>query len=98
MYHGTDAALQAQGYFERVVQQQDAPEEIPTIQVKNQTVTWLDLVGICYPQLSRSDRRRLIEQGGVRLNDQKQSEPLSIASYSSGDILKIGKRGYFKLQ
>ncbi len=98
LYHGTDVALQAQGYFERVVQQQDAPEEIPTIQVKNQTVTWLDLVGICYPQLSRSDRRRLIEQGGVRLNDQKQSEPLSIASYSSGDILKIGKRGYFKLQ
>ncbi|HNS65673.1 MAG TPA: tyrosine--tRNA ligase [Candidatus Woesebacteria bacterium] len=98
LYHGTDAALQAQGYFERVVQQQDVPEEIPTIHVKNQAVTWLDLVGICYPQLSRSDRRRLIEQGGVRLNDQKQLEPLSIANYSSGDILKIGKRGYFKLQ
>ena len=98
LYHGPVAATQAQQYFERVVQQQTAPEEIPTIVIGNQVLTVLDLIGICWPELSRSDRRRLIEQGGVRLNDTKLIEPLSTAIYRTGDIIKIGKRGYFKLQ
>lgn len=98
LYHGASAADQAQSYFERVVQQQTAPEDVPIISLNGQSLTLLDLVGTCCPEMSRSDRRRLIEQGGVRLNEQKLTEPLTTAKYQAGDILKVGKRGYFKLQ
>lgn len=98
MYHDDRAARAAQTTFEQVVQNQAAPEAIPTIKIKERSITVLDLVGICNPKLSRSERRRLIEQGGVRLNDQKLTEPLVKAEFSSGDVLRVGKRDYFELQ
>ncbi len=98
LYHGANDALEAQRYFERVVQQQSAPEETPVIVIGSQELTILDLVGICSPELSRNDRRRLIEQGGVRLNEAKQTEPLARAIFQPGDVLRVGKRGFFTLQ
>ena len=47
---------------------------------------------------SRSEARRLLEQGGVKLNDEKMEliiqTPLRI---KTGDILQVGKRRYLKL-
>jgi tyrosyl-tRNA synthetase len=46
---------------------------------------------------SRGEARRLIEQGGVRLNDMKLECPQSNVHVHNGDILKVGKRKFGRL-
>ena len=49
------------------------------------------------PNESKSFLIRLIKQGGVRLNDQKIHENEQ-PDFKDQDILKIGKRHWFKLK
>lgn len=47
---------------------------------------------------SRSDIRRLIQQGGVQLDGQKLTDPLQQVELKDGQVLRIGKRTVVKVQ
>lgn len=96
-YHDEARAQTAQQHFENTVQGGDKPTEIPVLHLENPTTSIVDLVAQARPGLSRSDIRRLVEQGGVELNDAKVTsvEPLTL---TSGTVLRAGKRTYFKLE
>jgi len=97
MYHDETAASEAEARFERVVQKKLAPDQIPSILLTDQNLSIIDIVGICQPNLSKGERRRLIEQGGVKLDDEKIIDPLIVLPIANGQIIKIGKRGYYSL-
>lgn len=106
LYHGPTAATQAEASFEATVQRGETPEEmtsltwgrggLPAGEAGEKTL--LDLVLFAKPDLSRSEAKRLIEQGGVELNEQKNKDPKSIIEDSGDIILKVGKRDYYKVQ
>ena len=57
-------------------------------------VEWLaenDLVA------SKSDARRLIDQGGVKVDERKIGKEERIVKLSSGTIVKVGKRKFIKI-
>jgi tyrosyl-tRNA synthetase len=47
---------------------------------------------------SRSEIRRLIQQGGVQLDGQKLVDPQLQVSLKDGQVFKIGKRTVVKVQ
>ena len=82
------AAQSTQEEFEKVVQQKQIPEELEKMQFEDNVSVFHALEG------SKSERKRLIEQGGVYLNGKKVTNPNQ--KLESG-TLKIGKRRIIKL-
>ena len=46
---------------------------------------------------SNSEARRLIEQGGVRLDDQRVEDPTEEIAPSDGMVLRVGKRRFARV-
>lgn len=93
------SAKDAQEHFERTVQQKELPQEIQEITlsaddegyVNEQLLVDLNLAS------SKSDAKRLFQQGGVEFDGVKITNPHSQTPIKNGAILKIGKRKIVKL-
>ena len=103
IYHGKEAALQAEKEFKRVFQQRELPEDIPDF---NLAPTMLDSQGFIWlPKLmllaglasSTSEGRRLIQQGGVKINGEKITDPAYKLVPLNGMVIQAGKRKYVRL-
>ncbi len=90
---GTDADRAAE-HFSTVHQKHAMPEDIPELKAKGKMNVTDALVasGLCS---SKSDARRQIEQGGVKVNDATAQDPNM--EVSKGDIIQKGKRHFVKL-
>lgn len=91
--HGAAASDAAQSYFESVFQSSRIPPDLPDIPVKSQNI--VDILVETKLASSKSEARRLIEQGGVQVNDEKIHDSSFILHDSS--ILKVGSRKFVKL-
>lgn len=90
---GEDAAQQGFDHFSKVIQGSGKPDEIEELSPSApDIVTVLIEAGFCK---SKSDARRTIEGGGVKINDTKvESVEVSV---SSGDVIQKGKRFFVKI-
>jgi len=96
MYHDASAADRAAAHFEKTVQKKEVGDEIEEI-VCDTIGTLFDFVvatGVC---ASKGEARRLIEQGGVHVNNEKVTDPVSPLNARAGTLIKVGKRKYFKV-
>jgi tyrosyl-tRNA synthetase len=96
-YHGEAEAKKAQEIFEKTVQNKEAPENIQPLAL-SPGATVQDAVMQSRIVKSKSDARRLIEQGGVQLDGNKLTDPSAVLPNSGKSTLKIGKRAYFKIK
>lgn len=99
MYHSTQAAQLAQENFEKTVQAGEIPNDIPRIKIGTQEISVLDLLKSCMPEESNTNLRRLLEQGAVELLPQREkpTDPYQNVAINTVDIIRIGKRKYFKI-
>lgn len=95
-YHGRAAADTARAEFEQKFSKKDYSEVADTLVVPAD-IALLDLVEKTGKFKSRSDIRRLIEQGGVTIDGQKLTDPKARVAVKSGQILKAGKLVVVKL-
>jgi tyrosyl-tRNA synthetase len=91
LYDGK-AAADAEEHFERTVQRREKPEEI-TLGTKSGKSLQDYLVENQLAK-SKSEARRLIDQGGVYINDKREKDANYIVR--EGDIIKVGKRRYIQ--
>lgn len=87
-----EEAENAQKVFESVFQKKDVAGEIPTIQIKENKLPLNDLLVQIDFAKSKSDARRLVDQGAVKINDEKKTtynEEITITD--SPLTLKVGK-------
>ncbi|HKX24041.1 MAG TPA: tyrosine--tRNA ligase [Candidatus Saccharimonadales bacterium] len=70
-------------------------ELTPTVTIEPGTYAVAELVVKAGLATSNSEARRLFEQGGIKLNQQKVSEPE--VTVASGDLLQVGKRKFAKI-
>jgi tyrosyl-tRNA synthetase len=95
--HGPDNAAAAEAHFRLVFQQSELPEDIPVLAVKaGQRL--LDLMTEHGLAKSKSDARRLIEQGGVRLAGEAAKDPNAIVPLDGDPVLQVGKRKFVRLK
>ena len=104
IYHGADAAQTARAGFDRVFREKDRPEDIPEMRLPAGAVrdgkVWLPrLLTETGLVASNGEARRLIEQGGVRIDDQVAGDPGAEFDPAAlpGVVLQVGKRRFLRL-
>jgi tyrosyl-tRNA synthetase len=99
-FHGQAAATAAEQHFGRVFRDHRAPEEMPVVERQAEEARGLSLIdalmALGFAQ-SRSEARRLVSQGGVRVDEVRASD--GDAFLSPGDhLVQAGKRRFARLR
>jgi tyrosyl-tRNA synthetase len=95
--HGVDAATRAEEHFTRVVREGRAPDDIREHRLPDGDPLHVPAVIADAFGISTSEARRLITQGGVRL-DGRQVEDLDLPREElAGTVLQAGKRRFSRL-
>jgi tyrosyl-tRNA synthetase len=94
LYHGSTAADAAVYNFEQVFSKGGVPDDIPETSMKHGE-TLLDL--LCREKMiaSKSDGRRLIDQGAISLDEQTVTE---IHAPAQQGVVKVGKRKFLRIK
>jgi tyrosyl-tRNA synthetase len=102
-YHGEEAARKAREGFQQKFQEKEFPNEpdvrlcLTTIDLKGDgTISLTDLVAKTGLVPSKSEARRLIIQGGLEVNGQKQTDANAVLTLVVGQAyqLKVGRRKF----
>lgn len=99
-FHSPSAAERAYEEFVTIFSKGGLPDDICEITISTadlQKPAVNVLVNIL-PNTSKSEIRRLISSGAVKINEVKVGEPNDILMLKENDILKIGKRQFFKIK
>jgi tyrosyl-tRNA synthetase len=102
-YHGAEAGQQARAAFQQKFQEREFPSE-PDVRLtltladlrEGQTISLVDLVTKTGLVPSKSEARRLIIQGGLEVDEQKQSDANAMLPIVAGRAyrLKVGRRKF----
>jgi tyrosyl-tRNA synthetase len=96
IFHGDEAAQNAEHHFRTVFQEGELPTEMPTYAVERPTNV-VDLLAATGLAKSKSEARRLIQQGGVRLGGEKLESIDDVVTVDRETVLQVGKRKFTKL-
>lgn len=95
LYHGDKKALSAQENFVAVYQKNQAPENLPQVYIKKGE-SLIDAMTKAGFANSNSEAKRLIIQGGVKINNRTVLDYNDLA-LDTEDILKVGKAKFAKI-
>jgi tyrosyl-tRNA synthetase len=98
-YHGSEAGTRAEATFDRVFVERALPVDVPCFSVSEDPVHLPAVLGQAFG-VSRSEARRLVAQGGVRLDGEPVAPDILDlpAAELDGRVLQAGKRRYVRLQ
>jgi tyrosyl-tRNA synthetase len=102
LYHGSGEGERAESRFDVVHRDREIPEEVQEISIPPELVDGGD---VWLPRLmtelglasSNSEARRLISQGGVRLDGETVSVEQTAAEPLRGRVLQVGRRRFVRL-
>ena len=97
LYYNKDLALQAEQHFDQVIVNKDNPDAMSEFSLKKdmkiiEVLHSSDLVS------SKSEARRLLNQGAIRIEGEKVSDMDMILSNGTEYIIKVGKRRFLKVK
>ncbi len=100
-FHSQSAAQQAESEFTRRFREHQTPTDIEmrTIQLSEPTIKLLDLLVQTELAASKAEARRLIAQGGVKLNGEKVGDPMAQLNPAEMRevLLQVGKLKFLKI-
>ena len=98
IYHGQDAATEAQKAFEQQFGPQNGePDEMPEIEIAEADIVVADLLARCFG-VSKSEARRMAEQGAVALDGDKIDDATQSVAARDGMTVKMGKRRWARVR
>lgn len=97
-YYDWSSAKRAEEHFEKVVQRRELPSEIPLIELmdpKHQAYELVANIG----HISKAEAKRLIAQGGVKIDGVKIEDPaLEITLSGQEATIQVGKRKFYRVK
>ena len=96
LYHGKEEAKLAEDRFRKVFQKGEIPDDIKTVEVNSGDFNLADIVLGNKLVPSKKEFRRLVEQGGVKVNGERISN-IDEVSLASKFIIQIGKKKFIKV-
>jgi len=96
IYHDKNAGLSAEQEFINVFKKGGTPDEIPEFKLKGEK-NIIDLLEKCKLVDSRSDAKRVVQQGGVKINDKKIDDVNKVIKLEKGMVIQVGKRRFAKI-
>ncbi len=97
LYHGKGEAKRARKEFEKVFEEGKNPGDMPEIKVDEKSMGALDLVYSTGLIKSKSQAKRLIDQGAVSLDGKKINDWKEEIKIKKGTVIQIGKRRFAKI-
>jgi tyrosyl-tRNA synthetase len=96
IFHGRAEAEAAEGHFRTVFQQRELPPEMPEIRLGEPTglVDLLTREGLAP---TKSEARRLVQQGGVKLDGERVDDIGLVLQPGGERVLQVGKRKFLKI-
>ena len=102
LIHGEEEAIKAEETAKALFEGNGSIENMPTTKVENTDISLVDAIVLTKIAPSKGQARKLIEQGGITLNEQKITD----INYTLSDkdfvenhaIIKKGKKVYHKLE
>jgi tyrosyl-tRNA synthetase len=105
LYHGPEAAKEADNYFIETFSKRQQPAEaeevsIPAEVVTDRAVSIPHLIAALNLAKSNGDARRLMQAGAVSLEGEKITDPVAKVALSQldGKVLRVGKHHFLKLK
>lgn len=100
MYHDEQSAIAAEEEFDKIFIKKEIPDEIPEFIFNKDSneINVVELITLVKFAESKSEARRLIQQGGVQFNGEKISDMNVSVRIVNDAILKVGKRKFIKLK
>jgi len=97
IYHGQEASNEAAAEFDRVYKNKEMPTDIPTINIEVDKMNIIDLIMETKLVESRSEARRLVEQGGLEAGGVKITDPTEEVAIEKDIIIRAGKHKFVKI-
>ena len=98
IFHGTEAARKAEEHFRTVFQQRELPPDMPEFTLV-EPLNVVDLLHAAGLVRSKSEGRRMVQQGAVRLDGEKVGDVAALVGVEDrGRVLQVGKRRFVRLE
>jgi len=97
VFYGREEGVKAQEEFIKIFRKKDLPDEMEVLKVTS-SISVLDLVMLSGETPSKSEAKRLIAQGAVKLNEEKLDDFSRMLEVKGSEVLKIGKRKFFRIE
>jgi len=98
VYRGERAAKSAEEEFGRVFGGHEFPSEIEEIEVGEKKINIVDLLVKTRLASSKSEARRLVEQGGVKVDGNIAEDREGNITVKDGMVVQVGRRRFIKLK
>ncbi len=98
MYHGEDAAAAAEENFKTIFQKRALPTDIPVVEMEAGTVWIVKLLVDLGMAPSNGEARRLVQQGGVKIDEVKVDAADAQIELVDGMVVQAGKRKFAKIK
>jgi len=98
IYHDEELAAEANNYFHTQFRDRISDPHYELAEVDAKIDSTIDLLVALNLAKSKSQARRLIEQGGVSINQQRISMENERIDAVDGLLLRVGRRRYYRLQ
>jgi tyrosyl-tRNA synthetase len=96
IYHGEQAVEQAEAAFVKLFQEGGKPADMPEYSYDAGS-TVIDVMVASDLVESKSQARRLVDQNGVRVNDELIDDPYFKLDFDQPVVLQVGKRRFVQL-
>ncbi len=97
IFHSKDQAVVASDRFDQMCQMKEVPEDVPEVRMKD-PMKITDLLVSTGLASSKSDARRLIEGGGVKVDEVVVENPeMIVAPTATGSLIQKGKRHFVRV-
>ena len=97
-FHSTEAATQAEEDFNRLFVKKEIPDEIEEKSISSGNYKLVDLLVQTELTASKGESKRLIEQGGVKINGEKVSNLTAEIEVKDEILIQVGKRKFLKVK
>ena len=99
IYYGEEAAKEARDWFENVFSKRNLNVDLPEVELEYKEVGIIDLL-VKETELlqTTSEARRLIQQGGFKINDAPIKDVKATVVLESGMIIRAGKKKIVKVK
>jgi len=97
-YHGEKAAEKAEKEFNKIFREKKTPTKIKKFYVQTAEISIINALLLTKLALSKSEARRLIIQGGVKIDQKKITSVEAVVKLpAQGVILQVGKRKFIRI-
>ncbi|WP_181347558.1 tyrosine--tRNA ligase [Thalassobacillus sp. CUG 92003] len=98
MLYDDSTAQEASKHFATVFQKNNMPTEIPEVVWEGpDSLSIVDLIKALDMLPSKSEARRMVLNGGVRIDQEKVHDPSLMVTATNGLVVQVGKRKFIKL-